>query len=160
MFSFTYQTFFGQYTLIEQDGFITHLSFGNSPKLPKQAEVKETPLLKKALQQLEEYLAGQRQNFDLPLKPQGTPFQQKVWQALLTIPYGQTASYKEIAIKAGSPKGCRAVGMANNKNPIAIIIPCHRVIGSNGNLIGYAGGLDIKQKLLELESNYFSGRFS
>lgn len=152
MFSFAYQTFFGKYTLNEEDGSITNLSFGDSSKLPKNVEIKETPLLKKAHQQLEEYFQGQRQKFDLPLSPQGTDFQKKVWQALQTIPYGQTATYKEIAIKAGSPKGSRAVGMANNKNPIGIIIPCHRVIGTNGTLTGYAGGLELKQQLLDLES--------
>ncbi len=101
--------------------------------------------------QLEEYMAGTRTEFDLPLKPEGTEFQKKVWNALLLIPYGETKSYKGIAVLIDNPKGCRAVGMANNRNPIPIIIPCHRVIGANGSLIGYGGGLDIKVKLLELE---------
>ena len=101
--------------------------------------------------QVEEYLSGERRVFDLPLKPEGTEFQRKVWNALLTIPYGETKSYKDIAVQIENPKGCRAVGMANNRNPIPIIIPCHRVIGANGSMVGYGGGLDIKVKLLELE---------
>ena len=92
--------------------------------------------------------------FDLPLDPIGTEFQKKVWQALKEIPFGETRSYGEIAKLIGNEKASRAVGMANNKNPIAIIIPCHRVIGANGKLVGYAGGLDLKEKLLKLEKNY------
>lgn len=112
-----------------------------------------TSISDRAKTQLDEYFAGKRTMFDLPLQPVGTVFQKKVWSALCDIPYGQTRSYKEIAIAVGNERACRAVGMANNKNPIAIIIPCHRVIGSNGNLVGYAGGLDMKRSLLELESN-------
>jgi len=103
--------------------------------------------------QLQEYFAGKRKVFDLELAPSGTDFQKKVWQALLKIPYGKTATYKEIAAAIGHPKAARAVGMACNKNPIAIIIPCHRVVGSNGSLTGYAGGLEMKKRLLELELN-------
>ncbi len=88
----------------------------------------------------------------MPLAPKGTDFQKKVWQALCEIPYGETFSYKKVAQKIGNEKACRAVGMANNKNPIAIIVPCHRVIGENGKLVGYAGGLEVKKKLLVLES--------
>ena len=101
--------------------------------------------------QLSEYFAGTRQEFTLPLSPKGTPFQQKVWAALQTIPYGQTRSYGEIARQIGSPKAARAVGMANHHNPIAILIPCHRVVGQNGALTGYAGGLERKKALLQLE---------
>lgn len=111
----------------------------------------ETKLINNAFYQLNEYLNGVRTTFDLPLNPGGTEFQKKVWKALCQIPYGQTMSYKQIAEKVGNSKACRAVGMANNKNPIMIFIPCHRVIGSNGSLVGYAGGLDIKEKLLALE---------
>ena len=107
--------------------------------------------LEEAKQQLAEYFAGQRQAFDLPLRMQGTPFQQKVWAALREIPYGETRSYGQIAAQVGNPKAGRAVGMANNRNPIAIIVPCHRVIGANGSLTGYAGGLSVKQELLALE---------
>lgn len=113
----------------------------------------DTPFLRNVKKQLDEYFSGTRKSFDIKLAPAGTTFQQSVWQALQKIPYGQTASYKDIAEKINNPKAFRAVGMANNKNPIAIIIPCHRVIGSNGNLVGYAGGLDLKQQLLELEKN-------
>lgn len=112
------------------------------------AEQKNTPLIALAKSQLEEYFQGARKTFDLPLQPAGTPFQKKVWDALCTIPYGETRSYKEIALQIHNPRGCRAVGMANNRNPIMIMIPCHRVIGSNGSLVGYAGGLDIKEWLL------------
>ena len=104
-----------------------------------------------AIQQLEEYLSGKRKVFDLPLKVEGTAFQKKVWKALCSIAYGETRSYKEIAIQIGNEKACRAVGMANNKNPIGILIPCHRVIGTNHKLVGYAGGLDKKEFLLKLE---------
>jgi len=90
-------------------------------------------------------------DFDLPLAPRGTPFQLKVWQALTTIPYGETRSYKQIAEQIGNSKACRAVGLANNRNPISIVVPCHRVIGANGKLVGYGGGLDVKKYLLELE---------
>ena len=104
-------------------------------------------------QQLKEYLNNQRQTFELTLDPQGTDFQQQVWQALLTIPYGQVASYADIAQQINNPKAVRAVGAANGKNPISIIVPCHRVIGSNGTLTGYAGGLERKQWLLQHESS-------
>lgn len=140
----------GQITIQETEGKISAVSFHR----PVSGLQKETPLLKEAARQLEEYFAGTRRTFNLPLHIQGTPFQQKVWQALLTIPYGETRSYKQIARQVGCPQGCRAVGMANNKNKIGIVIPCHRVIGSNGALTGYAGGLDIKQALLELEETH------
>lgn len=117
------------------------------------SEVNGNRWTKECIRQLEEYFQGNRYEFDLPLHPVGTPFQQKVWEALQQIPYGETRSYKEIAIECGNEKACRAVGMANNRNPIAIVIPCHRVIGKNGKLVGYAGGLDIKTFLLELEKN-------
>lgn len=109
------------------------------------------PMLLKVKQQLEQYFAGQRQQFYLPLDFQGTDFQQQVWQALLTIPYGETRSYKDIALQIGNEKAVRAVGAANGRNPISIIAPCHRVIGSGGALVGFAGGLDKKQILLSLE---------
>jgi len=111
-------------------------------------------LHKKAIAQLEEYFAGNRKTFDLPLKPSGTAFQMAVWRALQDIPYGQTRSYGEIAAAVGNAKASRAVGMANNRNPISIIIPCHRVIGSDGRLVGYGGGLPIKVALLDLEKNH------
>ena len=103
--------------------------------------------------QLEEYFAGERTRFDLHLAPRGTPFQESVWKALVTIPFGRTASYGEIARKVGRPDASRAVGAANGKNPIAIIVPCHRIIGASGALVGYAGGLPRKKWLLAHESN-------
>lgn len=112
----------------------------------------ETPLIREAGRQLGAYLSGRIRQFDLPLSLQGTAFQKKVWQALLTIPFGQTRSYKQIAEQVGSPKGYRAIGMANNRNRIMIVVPCHRVIGHDGKLVGYAGGLDVKAKLLQLEN--------
>ena len=113
----------------------------------------ENNIIKTAKKQLDEYFSRRRKVFDLPINPIGTEFQKKVWAELIKIPYGKTRTYKEIALSIGSPKAVRAVGNANNKNPIAIIIPCHRVIGSNGKLIGYRGGLDKKQKLLNFEYN-------
>ena len=112
----------------------------------------DTPLLIQAEQQLQEYFAGKRQQFDLPLAPEGTPFQQACWKALCDIPYGRKHSYADQAKAVGNPKASRAVGMANNRNPLPIVIPCHRVVGSGGKLVGYAGGLDIKEKLLTLEA--------
>lgn len=113
---------------------------------------KNTTVLKETEKQLNEYFEGKRRTFNLPLEPQGTEFMKKVWKSLQDIPYGETKTYKEIAEKIGNPKASRAVGMANHKNPIPIIIPCHRVIGSNGKLVGYALGMDMKGFLLELES--------
>lgn len=139
----------GKLWLEEEDGALVRVSF--QPDAASQTE-EETPLLEQAKQQLAEYFAGQRQVFDLPLRVQGTPFQQRVWAALREIPYGQTRSYKQIAEQIGSPHASRAVGMANNRNPIAILIPCHRVIGADGSLTGYAGGLAAKERLLALEA--------
>ena len=110
-----------------------------------------SPLLDAAEAQLREYFAGARRTFDLPLAPHGTAFQQRVWTASRTIPYGETRTYGELAAAIDSPNASRAVGMANHRNPIPIIIPCHRVIGANGTLTGYAGGLEIKRRLLALE---------
>lgn len=110
-----------------------------------------SPLLDAAEAQLREYFAGARRTFDLPLAPHGTAFQRRVWAALRTIPYGETRTYGELAAAIDSPNASRAVGMANHRNPIPIIIPCHRVIGANGTLTGYAGGLEIKRRLLALE---------
>lgn len=104
-----------------------------------------------AFDQVREYLKGHRRTFDFPYELHGTEFQKKVWNALCQIPYGETRTYKEIASVLGNPKASRAVGMANNKNPLMIVVPCHRIVGTDGNLIGYAGGLDMKKALLELE---------
>lgn len=121
---------------------------------PQKALLQTTELLSMATIQLDEYFQGKRTTFSLPFKLTGTPFQLAVWKELQNIPYGQTTSYKEIAQKINKPKAYRAVGMANNKNSLPIIIPCHRVIGSNGKLIGYAGGLKLKNYLLELEKSH------
>jgi methylated-DNA-[protein]-cysteine S-methyltransferase len=111
----------------------------------------ERPPLPEVRRQLAEYLAGERDEFDLPLAPRGTEFERRVWQGLGAIPYGETRSYAEVARSIGHPAACRAVGRANGRNPIAVVIPCHRVIGSDGSLTGYGGGLDLKRFLLDLE---------
>ncbi len=150
--TYFYETIIGKIGITENGRGITNLTFpGNH--IPDKTEIKETGLLEEASGQLMEYLAGTRTSFHLTLIPEGTPFQKKVWQVLLTIPYGGTLSYKQVAEAVGNPKACRAVGMANNKNPIAIFIPCHRVIGSSGKLVGFGGGLELKEKLLLLEKN-------
>ena len=109
------------------------------------------PVLLQAERELEEYFAGRRTAFSVPLSMHGTPFQMAVWEALRTIPYGETRSYGVLAAQIGRPKACRAVGMANHVNPLPILVPCHRVVGADGRLTGYAGGLDVKKYLLELE---------
>lgn len=113
-----------------------------------------SPVLDAAQRELEEYFAGRRRVFSVPLSIRGTAFREKVWRALLEIPYGQTAAYGEIARRIGSPKACRAVGMANHANPLPVFVPCHRVVGAHGGLTGYAGGLEIKRILLEIERNH------
>lgn len=127
-----------------------------NPKRVRLAELVEQadhPVLLETQKQLTEYFAGKRQQFDLPLDFAGTEFQQKVWQALLSIPFGETRSYRDIAEQIGNVKAVRAVGAANGKNPISIIAPCHRVVGTNGKLVGFAGGLDNKDILLRLEKH-------
>ena len=111
-------------------------------------------ILQEASRQLAEYFAGQRKSFTLPYAMQGTRWQRSVWQALTRIPYGETRSYRQIAEQVGNPRAFRAVGMANNRNPLPILVPCHRVIGADGSLVGYASGVAIKQKLLQLEQRY------
>ena len=110
-----------------------------------------SPVSETAAKELSEYFEGRRKSFEFPIKTHGTAFQEKVWAALRAIPYGETRSYKDIAAAIGNEKACRAVGGANNKNPIAIVTPCHRVIGAGGSMVGYAGGLDMKEFLLALE---------
>ena len=142
----------GKIAIAEENGAISHILFDGDMSLDDY-EKKETKTIQKVVRQLEAYFAGELKVFDVPLALNGTPFQKAAWEALMEIPYGQTCSYKDIAIKIGNPKAVRAVGMANNKNKIPIIIPCHRVIGTNGKLVGYAGGLEIKQQLLDLEAD-------
>ena len=145
-----YQTKIGRIKIAQEGDAIVEINVTESEK---ESE-KETPLIKKTIKELEEYFEGKRKFFDIPISIKGTEFQEKVWEALLRIPYGETKSYEDIAKMIGCPKGARAVGMANHNNKIIIIIPCHRVIGKNGKLIGYAGGLPVKEKLLQIESNY------
>lgn len=136
--------------LVEERGQLVEISF-HQLEHREEMEEKRTELLEEAERQLQEYFAGRLQHFDLPLHPQGTEFQKKVWKALMSIPYGEIRSYGEIAKQIGKEKAVRAVGGANHVNPISIVIPCHRVIGKNGSLTGYGGGLKIKETLLTLE---------
>ena len=149
MVYYIYETIFGK-ILIESDGSaITGIKTDKNIKPAGKNE--RDALTDKAAGQLEEYFKGKRSRFDIPIVLHGTDFQRSVWKALCDIPYGETRSYKQIAQAIGNPNACRAVGLANNKNPIWIMIPCHRVIGSKGELTGYGGGLEMKQRLLEIE---------
>lgn len=153
-----YHTKIGRILIAEDGEGITTLSLLHDQSNPEHVqlisryEMLETELIKEAAIQLSQYLEGSRKEFNVKLCPKGTDFQKKVWQALRGIPYGETRSYKQIAEAVGNSKASRAVGMANHNNPIMCIIPCHRVIGANGRLVGYAGGLDLKQQLLDLEN--------
>lgn len=139
----------GMYLIGASERGITYVErFKEGDAIP---EMKESPLLLKAKEQLKAYFSGEIKTFDLPLDTAGTAFQESVWEALRQIPYGQTVSYKDIAVTINNPKAVRAVGGANNRNPISIITPCHRVIGMNGKLVGYGGGIDAKEYLLKLE---------
>ena len=140
----------GPLTLFAEDGYLTALVFGD------YGGYDHLPLFEEARRQLEEYFAGYRQNFDLPLDPGGTDFQRRVWRALIDIPYGKTISYRDLARQADCPRGYQAVGQANGKNPLPILIPCHRVSGADGSLGGYSAGLDRKRFLLELEGIQYS----
>jgi len=148
MKKYYYKSPVGTLWIGEKDGRISRVSFEEI----LDGELEKTSLIISACKQLDEYFAGERRVFDLPLNIEGTEFQKKVWNALLRIEYGKTATYGDIAEVIGQPKAVRAVGGANNKNKIAIIIPCHRVIGKDGSLTGYAGGLNVKEFLLNLES--------
>ena len=135
--------------LIEADDeAIASLSFQEK----QEEQIQSCAVIKKCIEELKEYFSGERKSFDVPLAPLGTPFQQEVWNQLLKIPFAKTISYLQLARQLGDEKKIRAAGTANGKNPIAIIIPCHRVIGSDGNMVGYGGGLWRKKWLLELES--------
>lgn len=146
---FHYETEIGLIGIAEEDGYISDIVFGNDG--PEGAEKGETRLIRKAIGQIAEYLTGKRKSFDLPLMVEGTEFQEKVWSELLKIPYGETRTYGQVAEAVGKPKAVRAVGAANNRNALPIIIPCHRVVGAKGSLTGYSGGLEAKRKLLEIE---------
>lgn len=139
----------GRLYLAEENGCIVRLTVEQAPE---QDKLGESPLLQQAAAEVMEYLAGERITFSVPVKAHGTRFQEAVWDALQRIPFGETRSYGEIAQEVGSPKGARAVGMACNRNPILLMIPCHRVVGSTGKLVGFACGLSMKERLLQLES--------
>lgn len=148
--AFIYDTVIGKIMIADNGEAITRLYFENQIE-EKNFNMQETSLIKQAISQINEYLCGKRKKFDIKLAFSGTDFQKRVWNALIEIPYGKTATYKDMAKAAGNEKACRAAGMANHNNPIAIIIPCHRVIGSNGSLVGFGGGLETKEFLLNLE---------
>lgn len=150
---FYYNGTIGTYCLEENNNTLTHLWLGSRilPATDRQ-DVKETPLLREANAQLTAYFERRLKKFSLPLAPAGTTFQLKVWELLQQIPYGETTTYGQLAVRTGNPKASRAVGMANGRNPLPIFIPCHRVIGAGGKLTGYTGGLNIKQILLETET--------
>lgn len=155
MKAYFYETAIGRMMIAEDGIGITEVGLvtdtGERNLVESTYDIQETELIKEAAKQLRDYFAGERKEFDLPLNPKGTEFQRKVWEALRAIPYGEVRSYKQIAEAVGNGRASRAVGMANHNNPIMCIIPCHRVIGANGHLVGYAAGLDVKGKLLKLE---------
>lgn len=149
-----YNDILGRLRLWEDDGAVVRIEFANGDDnvAVPSGEVNHE-LLDYAYKQIDEYTKGKRMYFDFPIRVEGTEFQRNVWDALTKIPYGETKSYKELARMIGNPKAVRAVGGANNKNKLPIVIPCHRVIGVDGRLVGYAGGVDIKEKLLAIERN-------
>lgn len=149
-------TSLGLIGIVEKNGTIIELFFGEEHSYPDYVEQK-APLLKEAVRKLEEYFDGKLKSFDIPIAPEGTEFQQTVWAALRDIPYGETRTYKQVSEIIGRPEVSRAVGAANGKNPILIIIPCHRVIGTDRKLVGYVAGLVVKEKLLEVEKNHVKG---
>ena len=146
-----YQTDIGQIGISEENGSIDAVYFKYAPRQTPEKEIYETALIKEAAAQLMAYFAGRLREFSLPLAPVGTEFMKQVWRSLTKIPYGSTMTYGQIAKRVGKDKAFRAVGMACNRNPIPIIIPCHRVVGARGNLVGFRGGLEMKQRLLDLE---------
>lgn len=143
----------GELVLVELNGALLEIGFtsGKRPAQQPHGATESRVPFSNVIRQLEEYFAGRRRVFDLPLAPQGTPFQQRVWTALQAIPFGASVSYSDIAMAINNPKAVRAVGLANGRNPIPIVIPCHRVIGKDRSLTGYGGGLPIKRQLLALE---------
>lgn len=151
---FYYQTSLGEIGIsANQEGITGIFLMRGRPLDTEDCRKEETPVIRQAAQEITEYLEKKRTRFTIPLSLQGTEFQKRVWNALQEIPYGETRSYKQIAEAIQQPNAYRAVGMANNKNPVLIIIPCHRVIGAQGKLVGYAAGVDVKQYLLKLEQN-------
>ena len=144
----------GPLTLSASDKALLSVDFGDT----RTSGNASNAVLKQAARELSEYFAGERKTFDVPLSPVGTDFQKKVWTALETIPYGETVTYGDIAAKIGKPGAAIAVGQANSRNPIPILIPCHRVIGANGKLVGYTGGMHIKETLLSIEGSWADGQ--
>ena len=154
---YPYETVLGPLTIVSDGTAVTAICFAGADE-PGDPRIR-SELTDRAATQINEYAAGSRRRFELPLRPAGTAFQRAVWQALCDIPYGETRSYKQIAAAVGNPAATRAVGMANNRNPIVVVIPCHRVIGADGSLTGYGGGLDMKRRLLDLETGRLSFSF-
>ncbi|MDR3287960.1 MAG: methylated-DNA--[protein]-cysteine S-methyltransferase [Peptococcaceae bacterium] len=154
-----YATPIGRIGVAESEGRLTNLFFP-AEKIAEPAIEVETGLLQEAGEQLERYFSGKLKDFTLPLTPVGTDFMQRVWACLQTIPYGETWSYQKVAQTISQPKACRAVGLANHRNPLPIFIPCHRVIGKNGDLTGFGGGLELKSLLLDLEKEHLASFIS
>lgn len=150
---FTYSTRIGAISIKEENDAIVGLGFDRNESY-EDWKYQETELLSEAAAQVLDYLAGKRQTFTVAVRTHGTPFQEKVWEKLREIPYGETRTYGQLAAAAGSPKGARAAGMACHCNPVMILIPCHRIIGSNGSLTGFGGGLAAKKELLAVEGQY------
>jgi len=153
-----YNSPLGPLYIAEESGCITQISFMDADTRKKFQHVSapgsdsgQSPTMQACLDELDAYFVGRLTSFTVPIKLEGTAFRKRVWEALMTIPYGQTISYKELALRIDSPKAIRAVGGANHNNPVSIIVPCHRVIGASGKLVGYGGGLGNKEFLLELE---------
>lgn len=146
----------GPMTVTASEEAVIGVRFGSesSPEAVRCSEAEAPEVLRRAAGELCDYFTGKLRRFTVPLAPQGSAFQMRVWEALRTIGYGETRTYKEIAVQIGHSRSYRAVGMANNRNPIAILIPCHRVIGSDGSLTGYAGGIGIKEWLLDFERRH------
>lgn len=147
---FYYETSLGTLGIADDGSALTRIFFAGEPA-ERGGRLRESALLREAADAVAQYAAGELRTFNLPLTLRGTVFQEAVWTALQRIPYGETRSYGQLAAALGKPGAARAVGMANNRNPVAIIVPCHRVIGADGSLVGYAGGTDIKKRLLEIE---------
>ena len=152
MFFYYYNPPIGRLVIVQDNNGICQIVLPNR-EIKVNATEKLTPVIERTINQLEEYFQGERKSFDVPLSLKGTDFQLMVWRELMKIPYGHTVCYSELAEKIRNPKAQRAVGMANNRNPVPIIVPCHRVVGKNGSLTGYAGGIEVKAKLLELEKD-------
>ena len=153
--TFFYETYIGKIGIEEKENCIHKVYFAKEQK-PLECTIEETPILKEASIQLKKYLEGKLKEFTLPLCAEGTEFMHTVWDAIRMVPFGCTTTYGELAKKIGNPKAQRAVGRACNLNPIPIFVPCHRIIGANNKMVGYGGGIQVKEKLLLLEANYIS----